>query len=43
VEVPIHDGLLNDAGRAMYLMHASKFGPADSHVRDIYDRAPYDV
>jgi L-ascorbate metabolism protein UlaG (beta-lactamase superfamily) len=43
VEVPIHDGLLNDTGRAGYLMHASKFGPADSSVRDIYDRAPYDV
>ena len=43
VELPIHDGLLNDAGRAMYLMHASKFGPPDSSVRDIHDRAPYDV
>jgi L-ascorbate metabolism protein UlaG (beta-lactamase superfamily) len=43
VEVPIHDGLLNDDGRAMYLSHASRFGPAGSEVRDIYDRAPYDV
>jgi L-ascorbate metabolism protein UlaG (beta-lactamase superfamily) len=43
VEVPIHDGLLNDAGRAMYLMHASTFGPADSQVRDISDHTPYDV
>lgn len=30
--VPIHDGLLNDAGRAMYLGHVEKFG-ADGGVR----------
>jgi L-ascorbate metabolism protein UlaG (beta-lactamase superfamily) len=42
VELPIHDGLLNDAGRAMYLMHASKFGPAGSEVHDLADHTPYD-
>jgi hypothetical protein len=42
VELPIHDGLLNDAGRAMYLMHATKFGPAGSEVHDLSDEEPYD-
>jgi L-ascorbate metabolism protein UlaG (beta-lactamase superfamily) len=41
VLIPIHDGLLNDAGRAMYLMHASKFGPADSEVHDLADGTRY--
>lgn len=43
VEVPVHDGLLNDEGRSMYLMHASKFGPTKSQVRDLSDRNPYHV
>jgi L-ascorbate metabolism protein UlaG (beta-lactamase superfamily) len=43
VLVPIHDGLLNDAGRSMYLMHASRFGPAESEVRDLADGKPYDA
>jgi L-ascorbate metabolism protein UlaG (beta-lactamase superfamily) len=42
VELPIHDGLLNDAGRAMYLMHATNFGPAGSEVHDLSDHEPYD-
>lgn len=33
--VPIHDGLLNDAGRGGYLMHAGRFGGAQTEIRDL--------
>jgi len=43
VAFPIHDGLLNDDGRAMYLMHVEKFGQAGRELRDLSDRTPYDA
>jgi L-ascorbate metabolism protein UlaG (beta-lactamase superfamily) len=33
--VPIHDGLLNAQGRALYLKQADMFGGADTTVRDL--------
>jgi hypothetical protein len=33
--VPIHDGLLNAQGRALYLKQADMFGGADTPVRDL--------
>jgi len=33
--VPIHDGLLNERGRALYLKQASMFGGAGTTVRDL--------
>ncbi len=35
--VPIHDGLLSPAGRAMYLMHTQAFGGDDLEVHDLAD------
>lgn len=35
VTFPIHDALLNDNGRAAYLMHVENFGPDDTEVRDV--------
>ncbi len=42
--VPIHDGLLNDTGRQMYLGHIQRFG-ADGgiEVLDLRDQGPVDV
>lgn len=37
IAVPIHDGLLNANGRAGYLMHVSKFGPAETELKDLSD------
>jgi L-ascorbate metabolism protein UlaG (beta-lactamase superfamily) len=34
---PIHDGLLNDNGRAAYLMHIDRFGPDHTTLRDLAD------
>ncbi len=42
VVVPIHDGLLSDDGRAAYLMHVNRFGPADTHVIDLRPGESYD-
>lgn len=33
IVIPIHDGLLSETGRAMYLMHVEKFGTGD--VKDL--------
>jgi L-ascorbate metabolism protein UlaG (beta-lactamase superfamily) len=43
VQIPVHDGLLNETGRDAYLMHVTNFGPADSVLRDLSDHAAYDV
>lgn len=37
VVVPIHDGLLSEAGRAAYLMHVEGFSPDHTEVRDLAD------
>jgi L-ascorbate metabolism protein UlaG (beta-lactamase superfamily) len=42
VAVPIHDALLSDGGRAMYLMHTGRFGGDDLEVRDLSDGTPAD-
>ncbi|MGH3506744.1 MAG: MBL fold metallo-hydrolase [Nocardioidaceae bacterium] len=42
VAVPIHDALLSDEGRAMYLMHTGKFGGDGLDVRDLSDGTPAD-
>ena len=43
IAVPIHDGLLNADGRSTYLMHADKFGPAETEVVDLSDGTAYTV
>jgi L-ascorbate metabolism protein UlaG (beta-lactamase superfamily) len=43
IAVPIHDGLLNADGRATYLMHVDKFGPAETEVVDLSDGTTYTV
>ncbi|HET7305235.1 MAG TPA: MBL fold metallo-hydrolase [Segeticoccus sp.] len=40
VVVPIHDGLLNDTGRAMYIGQVQRFGPEGLEVRDLSDGEP---
>lgn len=35
VVIPIHDVLLSETGRGMYLTHVTKFGAADAEVRDL--------
>ena len=40
--VPIHDGLLNPVGRALYLSQVRSFGPQDMEVRDLADGSPTD-
>lgn len=42
VVVPIHDGLLSEAGRAAYLMHVEGFSPDHTEVRDLADGKPVD-
>lgn len=37
IAIPIHDGLLNDAGRSAYLMHIERFGPRSTQLRDLAD------
>lgn len=41
--VPIHDGLLNEAGRSVYLMHVEGFAPEGGAVQDLSDGAPWPV
>lgn len=43
IVVPIHDGLLNADGRATYLMHVDKFGPAESELVDLSGGTAYTV
>lgn len=38
--VPVHDGLLNAAGRALYLGQASRLGSRDTRIHDLADGAP---
>jgi L-ascorbate metabolism protein UlaG (beta-lactamase superfamily) len=40
--VPIHDGLLNIAGRQLYLSHVKSFGPEGMEVCDLADGEPFD-
>jgi L-ascorbate metabolism protein UlaG (beta-lactamase superfamily) len=39
---PIHDATVSAAGRAMYLMHTSNFGPEETEVVDLAGGAPRD-
>ncbi len=41
--VPIHTGLLSDDGRATYLMHVQRFGPAGCEVIDLLPGSSYAV
>lgn len=41
VVIPIHDGLLNENGRAAYLMHVEKFGP-QTRLVDLRPGQSYD-
>ena len=43
VVVPIHDALLSDIGRALYLSQVERFGPEGMEVRDLSDGVPADV
>jgi L-ascorbate metabolism protein UlaG (beta-lactamase superfamily) len=43
VAFPIHDGLLNDNGRTMYMMHVEKFAQAGRELRDLSDGTPYEA
>ncbi len=43
VVVPVHDGLLNDQGRAAYLNHVATFAPAGTQLLDLSGRGPTEV
>lgn len=43
VVLPIHNGLLNDHGRAAYLMHIERFGPDETDVIDLRPGESYDA
>lgn len=38
--VPIHDGLLNETGRALYLSQADTLGSSATTIRDLRDAGP---
>lgn len=40
--VPIHDVLLSDIGRQLYLAHVRNFGPEGMELRDLSDGVPVD-
>jgi len=40
--IPIHDALLSDVGRRLYLSHVGSFGPDDMEVRDLSDGVTVD-
>lgn len=40
--IPIHDGLLNTVGRALYVSQVRSFGPEGMEVRDLADGGPCD-
>lgn len=40
IAVPIHDGLLNDEGRTLYLRQADAHGGPDTEIRDLAAREP---
>ena len=43
VAVPIHDGLLNESGRELYLGQARSLGGADTDVRDLAGRGAVEL
>lgn len=43
VAIPIHDGLLNEAGHGAYLMHVETFGPAETTARRLSVGATFDA
>ena len=36
VAVPVHDALLSEVGRGLYLSHVKNFGPEGMDLRDLY-------
>jgi len=42
VSIPIHDALLNDIGRQLYLSQLKRFGPESMEVRDLADGVAVD-
>ena len=40
--VPVHDGLLNDVGRGLYLTQAGNLGSPDTRIHDLADGSPRD-
>jgi len=42
VSIPIHDALLNDIGRQLYLSQLQRFGPESMEVRDLADGVAVD-
>ncbi len=43
VAVPVHDGVVSPAGRAIYLRHATDFGGAHTRMLDLAGRGPTPV
>jgi len=43
VSIPIHDALLSDIGRRLYLSHVQTFGPDGMEIRDLSDGVPVEV
>jgi L-ascorbate metabolism protein UlaG (beta-lactamase superfamily) len=41
--IPVHDALLSDVGRRLYLSHVGSFGPDDMEVRDLSDGVTADI
>jgi L-ascorbate metabolism protein UlaG (beta-lactamase superfamily) len=40
--IPVHDGLLNNVGRQLYLSQVKSFGPQAMQLSDLSDGTPYD-
>ena len=43
VAVPVHDALLSEAGRGLYLSHVKNFGPEGMDLRDLYGGASTEI
>jgi L-ascorbate metabolism protein UlaG (beta-lactamase superfamily) len=43
VAVPVHDALLSQVGRGLYLSHVKNFGPERMDLRDLSDGTPTEV
>ncbi|MEO8518797.1 MAG: MBL fold metallo-hydrolase [Dermatophilaceae bacterium] len=43
VAIPIHDALVSDVGRKLYLSHVQSFGPDGMEVRDLSDGVTVDL
>ena len=41
--IPIHDALVSEAGRRLYLSHVQSFGPSGMEVRDLSDGVTADL